>query len=117
MHHAFLEKCAGTQNVADALTKSVPGPTLSKHREFLLGTRAHFQAHSATVTRAMSGVAERRPWHRDRDADRSSAGGVTGLSQHQSFQGERRQCHSGHVSRMAGQTPADDLPGGERRPD
>jgi len=30
-----LIKCAGTQNVADALTKSLPRPAFQKHREFL----------------------------------------------------------------------------------
>ena len=33
-----LIKCAGTQNVADALTKSLPKPAFHKHREFLHGT-------------------------------------------------------------------------------
>eukprot|EP00961_Rhodomonas_salina_P069833 937374-Rhodomonas_salina.2 len=94
-----LEKCAGTQNVADALTKSVPGPTLAKHRAFFLGSRAHFKAHSAAVARDMSikhlaclgcagpvcsvllgdgvlGVTGRRR----SDTDRSSACGVTGFT-------------------------------------
>jgi hypothetical protein len=33
-----LIKCAGTQNVADALTKSLSRPAFHKHREFLKGT-------------------------------------------------------------------------------
>ena len=33
-----LIKCAGAQNVADALTKSLPRPAFHKHREFLKGT-------------------------------------------------------------------------------
>ena len=39
-----LRKCAGTNNPSDALTKSVPGPTLAKHREFLMGTDNPFIA-------------------------------------------------------------------------
>ena len=31
-----LIKCAGTQNVADALTKSLPRPAFHKHREMML---------------------------------------------------------------------------------
>eukprot|EP00961_Rhodomonas_salina_P239555 3236260-Rhodomonas_salina.1 len=41
-----LAKCPGTENVADALTKSVPGPTLAKHREYLLGTHVQFKTYS-----------------------------------------------------------------------
>ena len=33
-----LTKCAGTQNVAVDLTKSLPRPAFHKHREFLKGT-------------------------------------------------------------------------------
>ena len=39
-----LAKVPGTENVADALTKSLPAPTLHKHWEYLLGTRTPFQA-------------------------------------------------------------------------
>jgi len=39
-----LKKCAGTQNVADANTKSLPSPAYIKHREFMWGTRLPFQA-------------------------------------------------------------------------
>ena len=39
-----LVKCAGTHNVADALTKSLPGPSWSLHRPFLLGTRQEYKA-------------------------------------------------------------------------
>eukprot|EP00961_Rhodomonas_salina_P301621 3940542-Rhodomonas_salina.3 len=41
-----LAKCPGTENVADALTKSVPGPTLAKHSEYLLGTHVPFKTYS-----------------------------------------------------------------------
>eukprot|EP00961_Rhodomonas_salina_P041554 559249-Rhodomonas_salina.1 len=41
-----LAKCPGTENVTDALTKSVPGPTLAKHREYLLGTHVPFKTYS-----------------------------------------------------------------------
>ena len=40
-----LIKCAGTQNVADALTKSLPRPAFHKHREFLKGTAQSFSAY------------------------------------------------------------------------
>eukprot|EP00961_Rhodomonas_salina_P193447 2611394-Rhodomonas_salina.1 len=39
-----LVKCAGTHNVADALTKSLPGPAWSSHRPYLTGTRTEYQA-------------------------------------------------------------------------
>ena len=42
-----LIKCAGTQNVADALTKSLPRPAFHKHREFLKGTAQSFSAFFA----------------------------------------------------------------------
>jgi hypothetical protein len=32
------------QNVADALTKSLPRPALSKHRQYMWGTRIPFSA-------------------------------------------------------------------------
>ena len=44
-----LIKCAGTQNVADALTKSLPKPAFHKHREFLRVTSASFSAFYATA--------------------------------------------------------------------
>ena len=39
-----LVKCAGTHNVADALTKSLPGPSWLLHRPFLTGTRQEYKA-------------------------------------------------------------------------
>jgi len=42
--HVKLLKCAGPQNVADALTKSLPRPALSKHRQYMWGTRIPFSA-------------------------------------------------------------------------
>ena len=39
-----LVKCAGTHNVADALTKSLPGPSWNTHRPYLTGTRAEYTA-------------------------------------------------------------------------
>jgi len=42
--HVKLLKCAGPQNVADALTKSLPRPALSKHRQHMWGTRIPFSA-------------------------------------------------------------------------
>ena len=44
-----LIKCAGPQNVADALTKSLPKPAFHKHREFLRGTSASFSVFYATA--------------------------------------------------------------------
>jgi len=44
-----LIKCAGTQNVADALTKSLPRPAFHKHREFLKGTAQSFSAFFASA--------------------------------------------------------------------
>ena len=44
-----LIKCAGTQNVADALTKSLPKPAFHKHREFLHGTTQAFSAFFASA--------------------------------------------------------------------
>eukprot|EP00961_Rhodomonas_salina_P195775 2642838-Rhodomonas_salina.1 len=38
-----LVKCAGTHNVADALTKSLPGSALSTHRPYLTGTRTEYK--------------------------------------------------------------------------
>ena len=42
--HVKLLKCAGPQNVADTLTKSLPRPALSKHRQYMWGTRIPFSA-------------------------------------------------------------------------
>jgi hypothetical protein len=44
-----LVKCADTQNVADALTKSLPRPAFHKHREFLKGTAQSFSAFFASI--------------------------------------------------------------------
>eukprot|EP00961_Rhodomonas_salina_P257539 3480241-Rhodomonas_salina.1 len=39
-----LVKCAGVNNVADALTKSVPFPTLEKHHKYMWGSGVQFTA-------------------------------------------------------------------------
>jgi hypothetical protein len=39
-----LVKCAGVKNVADALTKSLPGPSFSLHCPYLLGTPVKYKA-------------------------------------------------------------------------
>eukprot|EP00961_Rhodomonas_salina_P096952 1304279-Rhodomonas_salina.1 len=44
-----LQKCAGTQNVADALTKSLPAPAFEKHREYLWGSGVPFSAFRARL--------------------------------------------------------------------
>ena len=36
-----LKKVKGTENPSDALTKSVPGTLLEKHRPYLLGSELH----------------------------------------------------------------------------
>jgi hypothetical protein len=42
-----LVKCAGVKNVADALTKSLPSPSFTLHRPYLLGTMVEYQAFMA----------------------------------------------------------------------
>ena len=44
-----LQKCAGTHNVADALTKSLPAPTFHKHRPWLTGTLQEYKAFSVRM--------------------------------------------------------------------
>ena len=44
-----LAKCAGTQNVADAFTKSLPGPAYVKHRQYMWGSRIPFEAFHCRV--------------------------------------------------------------------
>eukprot|EP00961_Rhodomonas_salina_P233118 3149756-Rhodomonas_salina.1 len=44
-----LRKCAGTQNVADALTKSLPAPSFVKHREYLFGSWVPFEAFYVSI--------------------------------------------------------------------
>eukprot|EP00961_Rhodomonas_salina_P183597 2478218-Rhodomonas_salina.1 len=44
-----LVKCAGTLNVADALTKSLPSPSFLLHRPFLQGTRQEYKAHYCSL--------------------------------------------------------------------
>eukprot|EP00961_Rhodomonas_salina_P200012 2697957-Rhodomonas_salina.3 len=44
-----LVKVPGADNVADSLTKSVPFPTLEKHRKYLWGSGIPFSAYWVTV--------------------------------------------------------------------
>eukprot|EP00961_Rhodomonas_salina_P228791 3092301-Rhodomonas_salina.1 len=44
-----LRKCAGTQNVADALRKSLPSPSYAKHCEYLKGSRVPFEAFFTSI--------------------------------------------------------------------
>eukprot|EP00961_Rhodomonas_salina_P198003 2671714-Rhodomonas_salina.1 len=44
-----LKKVAGTQNVADALTKSLPSPSFYKHWEHLFGSRVPFEAFYVSI--------------------------------------------------------------------
>ena len=48
-----LVKCAGTLNVSEALTKSLPRPAFEKHGDFMMGTRVPFAAFYASVTNAV----------------------------------------------------------------
>ena len=51
-----LLKCAGPQNVPDALTKSLTRPAFEKHREFMVGTRVPFSAFCAKATKAFEPI-------------------------------------------------------------
>ena len=51
-----LIKCAGVNNVADALTTSLPGPSFAKHRPWLIGTREEFKAFSLSMGIALPGA-------------------------------------------------------------
>ena len=44
-----LKKCAGTENVADALTKSVPAQSFDKHRVYLRGSSKPFAAFAESL--------------------------------------------------------------------
>mmetsp|Transcript_29662 Transcript_29662/g.60919 ORF Transcript_29662/g.60919 Transcript_29662/m.60919 type:complete len:125 (-) Transcript_29662:439-813(-) len=44
-----LMKCAGTHNVANALTKSLPAPTFNTHRPWLIGTPEEYKAFSISM--------------------------------------------------------------------
>jgi len=44
-----LKKVPGTENVADALTKSLPAPSFEKHREYLWGSSVPFSAFWASL--------------------------------------------------------------------
>eukprot|EP00961_Rhodomonas_salina_P021748 292594-Rhodomonas_salina.6 len=43
------KKCAGTQNVANALTKSLQGPSFQKHSEYLYGLSVPFEAFRVSI--------------------------------------------------------------------
>ena len=55
--HVKLLKCAGPQNVADALTKSLPRPALAKHRQHMWGTRIPFSAFYLSLKTGQSPTA------------------------------------------------------------
>eukprot|EP00961_Rhodomonas_salina_P295888 3935860-Rhodomonas_salina.2 len=44
-----LRKCTGTQNVADALTKSLPAQSFVKHQEYLFGSWVPFEAFYVSI--------------------------------------------------------------------
>jgi hypothetical protein len=52
-----LVKCAGTHNVADALTKSLPAPTFNKHHPWLLGMQQEYKAFSISMGIDLPGAA------------------------------------------------------------
>eukprot|EP00961_Rhodomonas_salina_P289095 3906640-Rhodomonas_salina.1 len=45
----ILVKCAGTHNVTDVLTKSLPGPAWTTHRPYLTWTRSEYKAFFASL--------------------------------------------------------------------
>ena len=47
--HVKLVKCAGTQNVSDAFTKSLAGAAIKNHGEYMWGTRVPFSAFFSAV--------------------------------------------------------------------
>ena len=44
-----LIKVAGTHNVADAFTKSLPYPSFAKHREYIWGSKRPFEVFYARI--------------------------------------------------------------------
>jgi hypothetical protein len=54
--HVKLLKCAGPQNVSDALTQSLPRPAFEKHIEFMVGTRVPFSVFYTTVTKTIEPI-------------------------------------------------------------
>ena len=56
-----LAKCSGLQNVADALTKSLPSPSFYKHQTYLFGSRIPFEAFSVELLHHRPSV-ERASW-------------------------------------------------------
>eukprot|EP00961_Rhodomonas_salina_P258201 3489836-Rhodomonas_salina.1 len=44
-----LVKCAGTLNVADTLTKSLPSPSFLLHHPFLQGTLQEYKVHYCSL--------------------------------------------------------------------
>ena len=56
--HLTHQKCAGTQDVSDAPTKSLPRPAYEKHREYMVGTKVPLSAfYVSTVNLKMPIVA------------------------------------------------------------
>ena len=49
-------KCVGVNNVADALTKSLPGPSFTTHSPWLTGTQEEFKAFSISMGIALPGA-------------------------------------------------------------
>jgi len=56
-----LQKCSGLQNVADALTKSLPSPSFFKHRTYLWGSRIPFEAFRVKILQQRP-TQERASW-------------------------------------------------------
>lgn len=55
-----LSKVAGKQNVANALTKSLPSPSFHKHREYLFGSRVQFEAFYVSIGELSPSIAHGR---------------------------------------------------------
>eukprot|EP00961_Rhodomonas_salina_P120437 1620903-Rhodomonas_salina.1 len=45
----ILVKCSGTHNIADALTKSLPGPAWTTHSPYLTGTCCKYKVFFACL--------------------------------------------------------------------
>ena len=51
-----LVKCAGTHNVANALTKSLPAPSWTKHSPWLISTQQEYKLFSVAMGVALQGA-------------------------------------------------------------
>ena len=78
--HIKFVKCDGTQNVSDALTKSLPRPAFEKHREYMVGTKVPFSAFYASTVNLKMPIAAYviklpKPFFSKKDLSSFCAGG------------------------------------------